>query len=67
MKRTEKDIYDFTKKKLLECDEMLRHKREKPLPILKELASKEMVEIRAKREAYEEVLNFIGTIITKGE
>ena len=67
MKRTEKDIYDFTKKKLLECDEMLRHKRKKPLPILEELASKEMVEIRAKREAYEEVLNFIGTIRTKGE
>lgn len=58
MKRTEKDIYDFVNRKLEEAK--VRRFRQP-------FTSRESGELGAKIEAYEEVLNFIGTIRTKGE
>jgi hypothetical protein len=55
MKRTEKDIYDFVKEKLDHIDKIIKHKvpNETGLSVL---------ELIATREAYHEVLNFIGTV-----
>ena len=53
MKRTEKDIYDFVAKKLEEA---------KARRLRQRATSRESGELGAKIEAYEEVLNFIGTI-----
>lgn len=57
MKRTEREIYDFVAKKLEKAKEELKLLGTTAYKITKE----------AKIEAYEEVLNFIGTIRTKGE
>ena len=58
MKRSEKEIYDFVKKKLEEAkEERFRQ------PFLDYIKG----DLNGKIEAYEEVLNFIGTIRTKGE
>lgn len=59
MKRTEKDIYDFVKKKLEEAE--TRKSSEEVI------SDKAIYGLNKKIEAYEEVLNFIGTIRTKGE
>ena len=58
-KRTEKDIYDFVKKKLEETE--ARKSSEEVI------SDKAIYGLDKKIEAYEEVLNFIGTIRTKGE
>lgn len=58
--KTEKNIYDFVKKKLDHTDKILRHKEPNGTGL-------SVLELIATREAYEEVLNFIGTIRTKGE
>lgn len=73
MKRTEKDIYDFVKKKLKENKEDIRLLTEAMnggclVSAVMEKQDKERLNsLLAKQEAYEEVLNFIGTIRTKGE
>lgn len=59
MKRTEKEIYDFVCKKLEEAKEQ---RLRQPL-----FTSRESGELGAKIEAYHEVLDFIGTVRTKGE
>ena len=65
MKRTERDIYDFVAKKLEEVNDKMS-----------DLTTQSGVSAdnqylftlyQTKQEAYEEVLNFIGTIRTKGE
>ena len=53
MKRTEKEIYDFVAKKLEEAKGRRFRQR---------VTSLESCELGAKIEAYEEVLNFIGTV-----
>ena len=63
MKRTERDIYDFVKKNLEEAKDRLSYLTS----INPHFDEKEQSECLAKIEAYEEVLNFIGTIRTKGE
>ena len=65
MKRTERDIYDFVKKKLEEAKDELT-KIGDGYKYSNNLDTKCCV-LEAKIEAYEEVLNFIGTIRTKGE
>ena len=55
MKKTEKQIYDFVASK----------KQQTKCKIVDDWLNEELY--RAKIEAYEEVLNFIGTIRTKGE
>jgi hypothetical protein len=60
MKRTEKEIYDFVKKKFDYTDKIIKHK----VPNGTGLS---VLELIATREAYENVLNFIGTVRTKGE
>ena len=65
MKRTEREVYDFTKKKLQEAQGKLAkigdgYKYSDRLDT-------ECCMLEAKIKAYEEVLNFIGTIRTKGE
>ena len=65
MKRTEREIYDFVKKKLEEAKDKLAkigdgYKYSDNLDT-------ECCVLEAKIKAYEEVLNFIGTIRTKGE
>ena len=59
MKRTEREIYDFVKKKLEEAE--ARRSGEEVI------SDKAIYGLDKKIEAYEEVLNFIGTIRTKGE
>lgn len=53
MKRTEREIYDFVVRKLEEA---------KAQRLRQPFTSRESGELGAKIEAYEEVLNFIGTI-----
>lgn len=59
MKRTEREIHDFVKKKLEEAE--ARKSSEEMI------SDKAIYGLDKKIEAYEEVLNFIGTIRTKGE
>ena len=57
-KKTEKDIYDFVNRKLEET---------KAQRLRQPFTSRKSGELGAKIEAYEEVLNFIGTIRMKGK
>lgn len=57
MKRTEKDIYDFVNRKLEEATKECSHETNLYMAGYN----------YGQKEAYHEVLNFIGTIRTKGE